>query len=903
MASDTTTFPATSGRAFRRILPWALALAVATCTNDQNGPSDGGTGYFSFRPVYGISNSLSQFGIVADSIHIKLTRPVDQLVLDTTVFFPPDSTALRLALPVRLEQSPETLGAVVEIKSGPTILFVDSLDVQVLDGPPTPANIPTIVLDYVGPGKNVAAITILPGDTTMTMGDTLFFTSTAVDSSAQPVASFFTAWKTSDTTVARINAQGRLIAPNLRSSVQVIGYTPTGIADTTTVTFAPVPVIITADSGNAQAGQAGDSLGALFVARVKGADSLGISGIAVRFAAVTAGGAVRDTATLLTDANGRVRTRGVLGTTAGGYTYTATVVGTALTRNFTATATAGAAAAIAIQNGNAQTDSAGRILPVDLTVRVTDAFDNPVAGAKVYWTRVFGNGTVSDDSTVTDILGITNIEYLLGAAGTDSIRAALAGTSATVTFLATSINGAPATVAKTLGDLQADTVGRLLTDSLVVVVQSATSQPVAGTPVVWTVLRGGATSADTAITDASGRAAVAYTLGTVPGTDSVRAQAGGASAVFTATVATGAATTLALVSGDAQTDTTDKTLPLPFVVRATDAFGNNVAGTAIAWSRSFGTGSLANDTVLTDGAGLASNAYTLGGSAGTDTVVASLVCGCSTVTFTATAVSAAPASIVTIGGDSQTVVVNTVADTFQVLVRDGSNNPVAGATVSWAFIPAQGSFQEILPAGIQQTLTDSLGVARGLYTTGTQAGTIRVEAQVGALIDSIYVFAVPATAATIAIQSGDAQSDTVGNAIPLPFVVRVADGFNNPVSGAQVAFTRVAGSGTLFADTLLTDAAGQAAVGYLFGLIPGVDTIRATLVATGDSVRFTATALPATPAGIILVSGDGQSGVVATPLAESLLVHVEDGGGTGVAAAQVVWTVLRGGTLDVDTVL
>ena len=86
MPSESTIIRAAVPRTLRKLLPWALALAVATCADDQNGPSRGGTGYFSFRPVYGISSSLSQFGVVADSVHILLTRPVDQVVLDTTVF-------------------------------------------------------------------------------------------------------------------------------------------------------------------------------------------------------------------------------------------------------------------------------------------------------------------------------------------------------------------------------------------------------------------------------------------------------------------------------------------------------------------------------------------------------------------------------------------------------------------------------------------------------------------------------------------------------------------------------------------------------------------------------------------------------------------------------------------------
>src|SRR5688572_4242988 len=310
-------FLSRSARALRQALPWALTLAVATCTNDRTGPSDGGTGFFTFRPVYqGVTGSLSRFGIVADSVHVRLTRPIDELVLDTTVFFHPDSNSLNLALPIDLESSPESLTAIVEIKAGATLLFVDSLDVQVFDGPPSATEIPTVLLDYVGPGNNMAVLTLIPDDTTIAFGDTLFFDATAEDSSAQSIANFYVAWSTSNPAIATINGEGRLIAPSTRTTLQIIGETPTGIADTTLVTFAPVPNAILADSGNTQSGAVGDSLGALFVARVMAGDALGVAGIPVRFQVVAGGGSIRDTV-LVTDVNGRVRTRGVLATTSG----------------------------------------------------------------------------------------------------------------------------------------------------------------------------------------------------------------------------------------------------------------------------------------------------------------------------------------------------------------------------------------------------------------------------------------------------------------------------------------------------------------------------------------------------------------------------------------------------------
>jgi hypothetical protein len=884
MPSASTTLRAAASRTYRRILPWALALAVATCSDDQNGPTRGGVGYFAFKPVYGISNSLSQFGVVADSVHVLLTRPINQVVLDTTVFFSPDSTQLHLALPILLETSPESLTAVIEIKSGGTILFVDSLDVQVSDGPPNPADIPTVTLTYVGPGQNVAAITLAPGDTTIVLGDTLFFTATAVDSSAAAVTSFYTAWKTSDTTVARINAQGRLIAPNLRGSVKVIGYTPTGIEDTTLVTFAPVPTQILADSGTAQSGLVGDSLATLFVGKVIGGDNLGISGIAVRFTAVTATGAIRDTL-LITDVNGRVRTRGVLGTVAGAYSFSATVVGTAITTTFGASAGAGAPSGIAIQSGNAQVDSAGRGLPLPFTVRVTDAYTNPVSGVKIYWLRTVGTGTLALDSSLTNAGGLATTGYTLGAVGVDSVTATIAGTGASIAFRATAINGLPATVAKTFGDAQTDTVGRLLTDSMIVIVRSATAQPVVGVPVVWTVLRGGATSDDTVFTDVTGRAAVTYTAGTVAGTDSVRAQAGVIAATFTTNALTGSASILTLVSGSGQIDTIGKALPLPFVVHAADAFGNAVPGTFVQWAVAAGTGTLTADSSLTDGSGNASTNYILGPTPGADTIAATLSCGCTTVPFFVTGLTAAPAAIQIFFGNAQTAeVATTLPDSLVATVLDGASNPIVSAQVIWTVLRGG-------TVAVDTVYSDALGHAAVQYTTGTLVGidSIRAQALVGGA-SNIFTTTVTAGAPiSLGMVSGDGQSDTIGTALALPFVVQVQDAYNNPVAGTPVTFARIAGSGTLTVDSVITDVNGLASAGYTLGLIPGVDTVRATLEATGGIFDFNATALPAAPASIVTIQGDSQT-ITPNTTADTFAVRVRDAANNPVIGQKVDWS-------------
>ncbi|MEP6745420.1 MAG: hypothetical protein ABJB33_07960 [Gemmatimonadota bacterium] len=884
-------------RHLRQLLPWALALAVATCSDDQGGPTPGGRAYFSFRPTYQLPQgiSASQFGIVADSVRVLLTRPVAVVVLDTTVPFPADSSAIHLALPVHLQQSPETLDAVIEIRSAGIVIFVDSLQTEVKDGPPGSSTPPTIVLDYVGPGTDVALLTIQPGDTTVTLGDTLFFTATAQRSNQSTVTDFYVAWKTSDSLIARISAQGRLIAPTARGNVKVIGFTPNGVADTTDLTFVPVPVTITRDSGQGQVGAVGDSLLARLDARVKGADSLGISGIQVRFQSLTAGGAVQDTL-LVTDASGRVRTRGYLGTTSGTYSYSATVVGTTITTTFTATATTAGASTIAIQSGNAQTDSAGRALATPFSVRVADAFDNPVNGAKVYWTRIIGTGTVVPDSSFTNASGIATANYTLGAVGSDSIRAALAGTSAFVTFGATAIDGAPATVSVVFGGGQTDTVGRTLTDSLIVLVRSATNQPVVGATVTWTVLRGGNTSAGTTPTSATGRAAVRYTTGTTPGTDSVQVQVGAQSTIIIAAVLTGAPSAIASLSGDAQSDTAGRTLPLPFVVHVTDAFGNDVNGALVAWNVVRG-GAPSADTVATGVNGQASVSYTLGLVPGVDSVVAQVVGTGATVTFTASVEVLTASQLVLISGDAQSDTVTRVLVPMVVEAQASDTRVVDSTTIQWVI--ASGSGFLVAPS----TLTDSTGRTSNTLTLPVAPGSTTVLAILPGLDTVVFTAtATPDAPTSFTIQSGGgAQSDTIDAALG-QYVVQVTDSFGNPRFGFDVVWSRIAGSGNPVLDTNVTDGGGLAFFTYILGPTAGADTVQAQLSATGATIAFTATTLPGLADSIIVLGGDLQTDTVAQLLPVNVQVRLVDRHGNVVPTTPVAFvTTLGNGAPGLDT--
>ena len=115
---------------------------------------------------------------------------------------------------------------------------------------------------------------------------------------------------------------------------------------------------------------------------------------------------------------------------------------------------------------------------------------------------------------------------------------------------------------------------------------------------------------------------------------------GVSSKTVTMAIAAGAVqtpTTLSLVSGDNQTGTVGTALANPFVVKVTDANGDPVAGVAVTFAVTAGSGAVTATQVDTDAQGLASSTLTLGPNPGVNTVTAAT--DSLAVTFNATAVA------------------------------------------------------------------------------------------------------------------------------------------------------------------------------------------------------------------------------------------------------------------------
>lgn len=186
-------------------------------------------------------------------------------------------------------------------------------------------------------------------------------------------------------------------------------------------------------------------------------------------------------------------------------------------------------------------------------------------------------------------------------------------------------------------------------------------------------------------------------------------------------------------SGDAQIGTVGQPLSQPIRVLVTDD-GLPAPGLTVSWATTAAGASLAA-TSTSDAAGIASNNWTLGTTAGPQTAQATLTgASGSPVTFNATANAGAAAELVKTGGDQQVGPINSeLPEPLTVEVSDEFGNGVPGVAVEWA---TTGDAALSAPTVISDaTGTSAVGVVLG----GTE-GVITITASSGALSGSPQTF-------------------------------------------------------------------------------------------------------------------------------------------------------------------
>ncbi len=334
----------------------------------------------------------------------------------------------------------------------------------------------------------------------------------------------------------------------------------------------------------------------------------------------------------------------------------------------------------------------------------------------------------SSDTTVVKVGSGTGLATAV-ALGSAQITATsgVANKTAAVTVIQVA-----AQVTKVSGDAQTNTVGKALTQPLLVKVVDSMGTPIAGATVTFAVTAGaGGLGTPTPATGANGQAQTTWTLGPAAGNQGVSASVGGGAtpAVFTATATAGAPKSVSKQAGDGQTRSSGVSVAVAPAVLVQDTFNNPVPGVTVTFAGKNGS-SVTGGSQVTNAGGIATVGSWILGTVGTDSLVATVtgsgIAGNPVAfTATATAVGAAANVAVFVGNNQPGLEGYGVNVRAAVLVTDASAAPVPNATVTFAVTGGGGSV-----TGGTAT-TNAAGIAQvGKWTLGGSAGVNTVTATV-----------------------------------------------------------------------------------------------------------------------------------------------------------------------------
>jgi adhesin/invasin len=438
---------------------------------------------------------------------------------------------------------------------------------------------------------------------------------------------------------------------------------------------------------------------------------------------------------------------------------------------------------------------------------------------------------------------------------------------------------------------QSATVGSELIPSVIVKDISGNALP--RTQVTFAVTAGGGEVNPVAIlTDDNGRAATQWILGNTAGQQQVVATAGSKTTPFTVVGTADVASQIAVTPGTSgQTAPPGAAVPNPPSVIVRDKYFNPKAGVAVTFAVASGGGSVTGGSAITDASGIATvGSWTLGPIAQTNTLTATSpgLTG-SPVTFTANAAAVA-GTLNMNAGNNQTATVNTAVSVApSVVLRDASNNPVAGVSVTFAVTSGGGSVTGAT------TQTDGSGVATlGSWTLGTAAGVNTLTATSTSGSATFAATGIAAAATTLAINAGNAQTSTSGSPVAIPPSVVVRDQFGNAVSGVPVTFAVVAGGGSVTGSPATTSASGIATVGsWILGPTAGANSLSAS---SGGLTPVTFSATGTVGTGLMSANGgNNQTATVNTSVVAPPSVLIKDGNGNPVSGVSVEFVIVAGG--------
>ena len=297
---------------------------------------------------------------------------------------------------------------------------------------------------------------------------------------------------------------------------------------------------------------------------------------------------------------------------------------------------------ISVLSGNNQSGIEKAILPLPLTLRVSDSYSA---------TALAGVAVTCNDGGAGGVFTTGNVQTT-SASGTASYTYQLPGKPRAITIACSSVGYSPTSFAETAtlgppvrmtspsGTGQKAPPLTALANPLVLKVLDAAGFPVPGVTVSFSDNGAGGTFAATSlVTSSAGTVSAQYKTGTKSGRITITASSPGVKSmnVF-ATCLAGAATSIAVVSGNNQSGTAGTQLLKALTVRVTDVYGNPVPGHSVLFSDSGAGGIFSSpNPIVTGTIGTAALFYTLPTSAKSITVTAAATGVSAPAVFTETA--------------------------------------------------------------------------------------------------------------------------------------------------------------------------------------------------------------------------------------------------------------------------
>ncbi|MBK7905105.1 MAG: hypothetical protein IPJ78_00915 [Gemmatimonadetes bacterium] len=327
---------------FRRAVLFGAACLLATlsCGREVTGPPGmslmRGFAFDARFDAPGLAHGVAGTLVDFTDVRVVLVNATGDTVVKRVIPFPNGADSVELGVDVPVSSSAPASGELMSLAlafinaQGDTVFRGGPVSVPVVPSRPgqAPPPAPQVPVNYTGPGSQASVVEIAPGVTTILSGDPFAFVAAARDAQGQPIAGTPIAWRSADTTRARINTPGAGTGITLpaRGPVAIIAQLLTGPADTVVLDIQPRAQALQFVSGNNQSGTFNTPLSQPLVVRVNATDGQGMAGVAVNFAVTSGGGSV-SSASVVTDASGLAQVTWTVGSGLGAQTVTATATG------------------------------------------------------------------------------------------------------------------------------------------------------------------------------------------------------------------------------------------------------------------------------------------------------------------------------------------------------------------------------------------------------------------------------------------------------------------------------------------------------------------------------------------------------------------------------------------------